>query len=68
MAGLIADTDSATLDALFVSFVQATEEALVNQLVASETMTGINGTKAYALPTDQLVKILARHDRLTPGE
>lgn len=64
MAGLIADTNSATLDALFASVVQATEEALVNQLVASKTMTGINCTKVYALPKDQLVDILARHNRV----
>ncbi|QIG79370.1 DmpA family aminopeptidase [Stakelama tenebrarum] len=66
--GMIADTDSDTMNALFAAVVQATEEALVNQLVASETMTGANGVKVYALPRDQLVEILARHNRLVPQD
>ena len=39
---------------LFTATVQATEEAIVNALVAAETMTGINGNKVYALPHDRL--------------
>jgi L-aminopeptidase/D-esterase-like protein len=68
MDGMIADTDSDTMNALFAAVVQATEEALVNQLVASETMTGANGVTVYALPKDQLVEILARHNRLVPRD
>lgn len=68
MDGMIADTDSETMNALFAAVVQATEEALVNQLVASKTMTGANGVKVYALPKDQLVEILARHNRLVPKD
>ena len=61
----ISDLSSDILNPLFEATVQATEEALVNQLVASETMTGANGVTVYALPTDQLVAILKAHGRLT---
>ncbi len=49
---------------LFEATVQATEEAILNALVAAETMTGANGIRVYALPHDQLTEIMARHGRL----
>ena len=52
------------LTPFFDATVQATEEAIVNALVAAETMTGINGNTAPALPTDQLRAILTRYNRL----
>ncbi|HLF14743.1 MAG TPA: P1 family peptidase [Bacteroidota bacterium] len=52
---------------LFEAVVDATEEAIINALVAAETMTGINGNKAYALPLDRLRKVLKNHNRLTPS-
>ena len=60
----ISDMDSAILDQLFAAAVQATEEALVNQLVASETMTGANDVTIFAMPVDQMVQILSRHNVL----
>ena len=60
----ISDMDSAVLDQLFAATVQATEEALVNQLVASETMTGANDVTIFAMPVDQMVQILSRHNVL----
>lgn len=63
-APAISDMDSAVLDGLFAATVQATEEALVNQLVASNTMTGANGATVYAMPVDQLLRILRAHNRL----
>ena len=51
------------LDALFAATVQATEEAVVNALVAAEDMTGRSG-KVYALPHDRLRDVLRRYDRL----
>lgn len=60
----ISDMESDVLDGLFAATVQATEEALINQLVASDTATGANGAKVYALPVDQLVRILRAHNRL----
>ncbi|MCX6642935.1 MAG: P1 family peptidase [Candidatus Bathyarchaeota archaeon] len=48
---------------LFRAVVQATEEAIVNALVAAETMTGINGNIVYALPHDRLREALRRYSR-----
>ncbi len=51
---------------LFDATVDAVEEAIVNALVAAETMTGIDGHIAHALPTDQLQSILRKYNRLAP--
>ena len=48
---------------LFLATAQATEEAIVNALVAAETMTGINGNTVYALPHDRLVKLMGKYNR-----
>ncbi|MCK4583125.1 P1 family peptidase, partial [Candidatus Bathyarchaeota archaeon] len=50
---------------LFLATVQATEEAVVNALVAAETMTGIDGNTVYAIPHDRLVEALRKYNRLT---
>jgi len=52
------------LNPLFAATVQATEEAIVNALVAAETMVGIDGHVVHALPHDRLREVLARHGRL----
>jgi L-aminopeptidase/D-esterase-like protein len=44
--------------------VQATEEAVVNAMVAADTMTGVNGHTAIALPHDQLREVLKKYNRL----
>lgn len=44
--------------------VNATEEAIVNALVAAETMEGIDGNTVYALPHDRLRTILRKYGRL----
>lgn len=49
---------------LFLATAQATEEAIVNALVAAETMVGINGNTVYALPHDRLIKILKKYKRI----
>jgi D-aminopeptidase len=54
------------LTPLFDATVQATEEAIVNALVAAETMRGVNGNTAYALPIDQLRTLLRKYGRLAP--
>ena len=48
----------------FEAAAEATEEAIVNALVAAETMTGANDRRAIALPHDRLVALLARYNRL----
>jgi D-aminopeptidase len=55
----------ARITALFEACVDATEEAIVNALLAAETMTGRDGITAYALPHDRLLEIMATHGR--PG-
>jgi L-aminopeptidase/D-esterase-like protein len=53
------------LDPLFLATVQATEEAVVNAMVAAETMTGINNKTVPALPHDKLREVLKKYNRLT---
>ena len=48
----------------FEATAQATEEAIVNALVAAETITGLNGNVVYALPHDRLREILRKYNRL----
>lgn len=54
------------LTPLFDATVEATEEAIVNALVAADTMTGVNGNTAYALPLDQMQALLKKYGRLAP--
>lgn len=49
---------------LFLATIQATEEAIVNALVAAETMTGINGNTVYGIPHDRLRETLRKYNRL----
>ena len=52
------------MDPIFSATVQATEEAIVNALVAAETMTGVDDHKAIALPHDRLRELLKKYNRL----
>ena len=52
------------LDPLFGAAADATEEAIVNVLVAAETMTGANNFTVPELPHDALVEILRKYNRL----
>ena len=49
---------------LFQAAAEATEEAIINALVAADTMTGVNDHRAEALPHDQLVALLKKYHRL----
>jgi len=49
---------------LFEATVDATEEAIVNALVAGRTMTGVNGEAVEGLPHDRVREILRKHQRL----
>jgi len=49
---------------LFLATAQATEEAIVNAMVAARTMVGINGNTVYALPHDRLVEVLKEYKRI----
>ncbi len=52
------------MDALFEATVQATEEAVVNAMVAAKTMTGADGHTVEALPHDRLREVLKKYNRL----
>jgi D-aminopeptidase len=52
------------MDALFEATAQATEEAVINAMVAAETMTGINGFTVPRLPHDRLRAVLKKYNRL----
>jgi D-aminopeptidase len=54
------------LDPLFLATVQATEEAIVNAMVAAETMTGADNHTVIALPHDRLREVLRKYNRLAP--
>ena len=54
------------LDPVFLATVQASEEAVVNAMVAAETMTGIDNHTVIALPHDRLREVLKKYNRLTP--
>lgn len=52
------------MNPLFEATVQATEEAIINALVAAETMVGIDGHKVFALPHDRLKQVLKKYNRM----
>ena len=51
------------IDALFDGAIEATEEAIINALVAAKTTVGRDGITAHALPHDRLLEVMARHGR-----
>jgi D-aminopeptidase len=53
-----------SLDSVFAATVQATEEAIINAMVAAESMTGIENHHVTALPHDQLRAVLKKYNRL----
>ncbi len=52
------------LGPVFAATVQATEEAIINAMVAAETMTGIENHKVFALPHERLREVLKKYGRL----
>jgi L-aminopeptidase/D-esterase-like protein len=55
-----------SLDAVFAATVAATEEAIVNAMVAARDMTGADGHRVIGLPHDRLRAILKKYNRLLP--
>lgn len=52
------------INPVFLATVQATEEAIVNAMIAAETMTGRKGRTVTALPHDRLREVLKNYNRL----
>jgi D-aminopeptidase len=55
---------NAKMNPVFEATVQATEEAILNALLAAETMTGAGGFRVYALPHDRLLTTLRQYNAL----
>ena len=49
---------------IFLATVQATEEAIINAIVAAETMTGRDGNTVYGLPHERLKEVMKKYNRL----
>ncbi|HSE36641.1 MAG TPA: P1 family peptidase [Blastocatellia bacterium] len=56
------------MNSFFEATVQATEEAIVNALIAAETMTGADGHKVIALPHDRLIQVMKKYNRLAEAK
>jgi len=52
------------INPLFAATIQATEEAILNALLAAETMTGADGVRVTALPHDRLLAALRKYGRI----
>ncbi|GMQ30160.1 P1 family peptidase [Algoriphagus confluentis] len=52
------------MSALFLATAQATEESILNALVAAETMVGKNNTTVYDLPENEVVELLKKYGRI----
>ena len=51
------------MTALFRAAAEATEEAILNALCRAETMTGVRGNTAHALPLDRLQEVMRSYKR-----
>ena len=51
------------MDPLFGAVTLATEEAIINAMVAAETMSGVDGHKIYSLPHDRLKAVMKKYNR-----
>ncbi len=54
------------MNSVFAATVEATEEAVINAMVAATSMTGVDSHRVSALPHDQLRAILKKYNRLNP--
>lgn len=55
--------DRGNINQLFAATIEATDEAIVNALLAAQTMTGRDGNTVYALPHDRVLEIMHRYGR-----
>ena len=70
--GAAAKQDSATvtmlsnerISPLFQATVQATEEAIINAMLAAETTTGANDLRIYAMPVDRMLAAMRKYGRI----
>ena len=55
---------NASIDSLFRATVEATEEAIIDAMLAGETMVGRDGNRAIGLPVDEVLDVMRRYGRL----
>ena len=63
-AAQVAMLPNGSLDPVFGATVEATEEAIVNAMIAARDMTGIQGHRVIALPHAALQDVLRKYNRL----
>lgn len=51
------------MNQLYLAVVESIEEAILNSMIAAETMVGVDGNTMPALPHDKLVAILRKYGR-----
>lgn len=52
------------INPFFEAVAQATEESIVNAMIAAETMVGRDGNKVFSIPHDRLIEVLRKYNRL----
>jgi L-aminopeptidase/D-esterase-like protein len=52
------------INPLFGATIEATEEAVVNAMLAAQTMTGADGIRSFGLPGDRVVAALRKYNRM----
>ena len=52
------------MNPFFRSTIEATEEAVVNAMLAADTMTGADGLRVYGLPADRVMQALRKYGRV----
>jgi L-aminopeptidase/D-esterase-like protein len=52
------------IDPLFAATVEATEEAIIDSMIANQTMVGRDGNRSIALPHDRLIDLMRKHGRM----
>ena len=57
------EDDGRSIDEFFLAVVESIEEAILNSLIAAETMTGRDHRTVYALPHDRLRELLHEYGR-----
>jgi L-aminopeptidase/D-esterase-like protein len=53
------------IDPLLFASAYASEEAIINSMVAAESMTGHRGMSVESLPHDRLIEVLKEYNRLS---
>jgi L-aminopeptidase/D-esterase-like protein len=55
---------NARINPVFQATVESTEEAILNALLAADTMTGAGGVRVHALPHDRLLEAMRKYGRI----